>query len=133
MSFEPGDVVKKKDEDQLMTVFRLLGGEESSGLEMLDNKLYNKGYTQGDPMCQWFSEDNDLQSGTFHTSELDIASAPGAVEEEQEEDLEMDDDSDFNEFDDMDDDELSLDEDASSEEEEGAEDEDDLNLDDFDF
>ncbi|MEO1437165.1 MAG: hypothetical protein AAFV80_16605 [Bacteroidota bacterium] len=121
MSFEPGDVVKKKDEEQLMTVFRLLGGEESSGLEMLDDKLYNQGFTQGDPMCQWFVG-QDLQSGTFHNHELEKAAQHGtaeAVEEEEEDDL------DFSEFDDLVDDESDSDETAEEDEE--------LNLDDFDF
>ncbi|MEM6723731.1 MAG: hypothetical protein AAF598_06810 [Bacteroidota bacterium] len=124
MSFEPGDIVKKKEEDQLMTVFRLLGGEESSGLEMLDDKLYNQGFTQGDPMCQWFVGE-DLQSGTFHTDDLEKASSPEAeVEEETAEDEDLD----FSEFDDLED----ASSDASSEETAEEEDE-ELNLDDFDF
>lgn len=109
MSFEPGDVVKQKGQEQKMTVFRLLGGEESSGLEMLDDKYYNKGFTQGDPMCQWFV-DNDLQSGTFHGSELEKYEAPKSEKDES-------------------DDELSFD-DFDSDDSEG---EDELNLDDFDF
>ncbi|MEM7104631.1 MAG: hypothetical protein AAF502_15955 [Bacteroidota bacterium] len=100
MSFEPGDVVIKKDSDQKMTVLRLVGDDENDAMNMMDHQLSSKGFVSGSPMCEWF-EGTVIKTATFHIRDLEkfeekatpepAAEEPDTGTDAEEEDFDFDD------------------------------------------
>ena len=95
-----GDIVQHKKTGNKMTIMRFIGDEENMSFISVDRQLETKGFSKGDPTCQWFIG-TKLHTGTFANYELDIvqlkSAAPSSADEAAiDDDLDLDLDLDLN-------------------------------------
>ena len=73
-----GDIVQHKKTGNKMTIMRFIGDEENLSFISMDRQFETKGFTKGDPTCQWFIG-TKLHTGTFAAYELEVVVLKSSV------------------------------------------------------